>query len=418
MIRHARHPVVRNALALYGIQVANYVLPLFTFPYLARILHPDKFGLIAYSQAFVQYFATITEYGFGFSATRQVAIHRNDPDKLSRIFTAVMAAKLILMMGSFAIMTAVVFATPKLREEWPLYYITFLTVLGSFLFPVWLFMGLEKMQYITMREVGTRMLALLPIFIFVHRESDYLIAAGIQSGSMALAGLAGLIAVPKATRVKFVKISRADIAEAFADGWHYFLSTAAITLYTTSNIVVLGFVASRESVGYYAAAKRLIDAAKSLVSPISTALFPHVSRLAAESRAGALEFIQKNILRLSLPFVLISGGLLVAAPLVLSLAGGKRFSNPESILILRIMAPIPCVLAFAHSYATYFMLGLGYKKEWTRMIVMAGALNFVVLIPLLFITSPAIAVAITGTSIEVFVLARSYVFYRSRHADR
>ncbi|MDQ2901339.1 MAG: flippase [Acidobacteriota bacterium] len=418
MIRHARHPVVKNALALYGIQVANYVLPLFTFPYLARILHPDKFGLIAYSQAFVQYFATITEYGFGFSATRDVAIHRDDPDKLSRIFTAVMAAKLILMTGSFAIMTAIVFATPKLRAEWPLYYISFLTVLGSFLFPVWLFMGLEKMQYITMREVGTRMIALLPIFIFVHHESDYLIAAGIQSGSMALAGLAGLITVPKATRVKFVKISWDDIVEAFVDGWHYFLSAAAITLYTTSNIVVLGFVASRESVGYYAAAKRLIDAAKSLVSPISTALFPHVSRLAAESRAGALIFIRKNILRLSLPFVAISGGLLVAAPLVLSIAGGKRFSNPEAILILRIMSPIPCVLALAHSYATYFMLGLGYKKEWTRMIMMAGALNFVFLVPLLFATTPAIAVAITGTLVETFVLARSYVFYRSRHADR
>ncbi len=409
---------MRNALALYGVQVANYVLPLFTFPYLARILHPGKFGLIAFSQAFVQYFLTITEYGFAFSATREIAIHRDDPVKLSQIFTSVMAAKFLLMSGCLLVMTVIVFSVPILRADWPIYYISFLTVLGSFLFPVWLFQGLEKMQYITYREVGTRFLALLPIFIFVHHESDYLIAAGIQSGSLALAGLAGLFAVPKATSARFVKISFHDVWSALTEGWHIFLSTAAITLYTTSNMVILGFIASKEAVGYYAAAKRLIEAAKSLVSPISTAIYPHISRLAAKTRSGAIAFIEKNTWRLSLPFLLVSGVLIAGAPIVISIMYGPSFSNPETILLLRIMAPIPPVLALAHSYATYYMLGLGFKKEWSRMIMMAGVLNFVLLAPLLALTSPEIAVAITGTLVEVFVLARSYIFYRSRHAHR
>ena len=38
MKRYLRHPVVHNALALYGIQFAEYVLPMITVPYLARVL--------------------------------------------------------------------------------------------------------------------------------------------------------------------------------------------------------------------------------------------------------------------------------------------------------------------------------------------------------------------------------------------
>ena len=91
--RYFRSSVVRNALSLYGIQAANYILPWFTFPYLLRVLGVEKFGAIAFAQAFVSYFLVVTEYGFNFTATREISIHREDQLKLSQIFTATMLAK-------------------------------------------------------------------------------------------------------------------------------------------------------------------------------------------------------------------------------------------------------------------------------------------------------------------------------------
>ena len=413
MLRRLKdHPVFRNTVSLYGIQVAGYILPIFTFPYLARVLGAGKWGRIQWVGAFMGYFLAITEYGFNLSATREVSLNRNRLDVLCSIYTSTMVARLLLMILSFVLMTAIVFSFPRLRPDWDLFLISFLTVVGSVLFPQWLFQGLEKMEYITIREVGARFIGLMTIFFVVRSESDYLWAALVMSGSTALAGAVGLIYVRRLTGVTFTRTSIPELRKTMADGWHVFLSTAAIKVYTTSNMVILGWIAGDAEVGYYAAANKLIDAARGLVSPLSTAIFPHVSFRASESRQEAVSFIRRNLFRLTAPFAVISLGLFVLAPLLIHLIYVNKFD--EAIPLLRIMAPIPFVVAFGTSFATYFMLGLGYKKEWSNMIVTAGLLNFVVLLPLLAVCKPSTAVAITGVAIETFVLVRSYVFYKQK----
>src|SRR5205085_7415588 len=88
-----RHPVVRNALFLYGVQFSSYVFPLLTLPYLSRVLNPDRFGLVAFAQSFVWYFVTLTEYGFNLTATRRVAVERDNPEAVTLTFNSTLAAK-------------------------------------------------------------------------------------------------------------------------------------------------------------------------------------------------------------------------------------------------------------------------------------------------------------------------------------
>ena len=401
---------MRNALSLYGIQAANYILPWFTFPYLLRVLGAEKFGAISFAQAFVTYFQVVTEYGFNFTATREVSIYRDDQEKLSRIFSATMAAKTILMLGSLVVLSVVVLTVPMFRADAALYFISFLVVIANVVFPQWLFQGIEKMENITYREVGARLLGLAPTFLLVRGPGDYLVAAGVQSGSLLLAGLVGYLGFRRATTARLVPVSWAEVQRTLAEGWHVFISTAAITLYTRSNTVVLGLIASRAEVGYFSAAQRLVDAGKALVFPLTTAIFPHISRLSNESPEIAMAFIRRHTWKLTAPFALISALWLFGAPLVGRILFGPKFG--PSIRLLQVMSPIPMIVAIGSIYATYYMLGMGFKKEWSRLILSAGAFNFVILLPLLLVVKPTMAVAITSTVVELWVTAGAWIFYR------
>ena len=408
--RFFRNAIVRNALSLYSIQAATYILPWFTFPYVFRVIGPEKYGSIAFAAALIGYFQSVTEYGFNLTATREVSIHRNDPVKLSQIFSATMYAKAILMSGSFVVLAAIVMMVPRFRTEAPLFLVSFLVIVANLAFPVWLFQGLEKMESITYREVGARLIGLAPTFLLVKKPSDYLMVAAINSGSLLLAGGVGYIGFGKMTQARLTRVSFAEIRGTFAEGWNVFLSTAAITLYTRSNTFILGLVGTPAEVGYFSAAQRLIEAGKALVSPLTTAIYPHISRLSHVSPREGMDFLRRNTLRFILPFVLISAGLLWVAPPLGLLLLGRKFA--PSIPLLRIMSFTPLAFAVSGIYATFYMLGMGYKKEWSRLVMSAGAFNFIILVPLLIWTTPSIAVSITSFLVEVWVMAGAYWFFR------
>jgi hypothetical protein len=47
-------------------------------PHLLRVLSPEHFGLTAFAQAVMACFVTLNDYGFNLSATRELAICRDD----------------------------------------------------------------------------------------------------------------------------------------------------------------------------------------------------------------------------------------------------------------------------------------------------------------------------------------------------
>ena len=109
--------VIRNAGALVLIQLATYLLPLITMPYLVRTLGLDKYGLVAYAQALNGYFVILTDFGFAYSATRSISVSRHDPDEKCRIASAVIVIRLALLAVSAVIMTALLLLVAESARE-------------------------------------------------------------------------------------------------------------------------------------------------------------------------------------------------------------------------------------------------------------------------------------------------------------
>lgn len=62
------------------------------------------------------------------------------------------------------------------------------------------------------------------------------------------------------------------------------------------------------------------------------------------------------------------------------------------------------------------MLGFGYEKEYSNIVLRATLLNFLIVVPLLYLIWAPMAVCITGLCIEVFMTAATYLFYK-RHRE-
>ena len=133
---HERKTVINNVAFLSVLQTITYLLPAVVLPYLFRVIGPEKFGLIAFAQAFVQYFMILTDYGFSITATKEISLCRHEPAKVCRAFSSVMTVKIALSFLSLITLGLLVYFIPKFRSDWLVYVFSFGAVIGNTLFPL------------------------------------------------------------------------------------------------------------------------------------------------------------------------------------------------------------------------------------------------------------------------------------------
>lgn len=396
--------VRHNIAALFTLQAANYLLPLITLPYLVRVLGVEHYGRIAFAQAFIQYFAMLADYGFNLSATRSVAVLREDVEALSRLVSAVMLVKLFLMLTGFVAMLGIVLLVPVFNRDWPLYVLVYLTVVGNALFPAWLFQGLERMRQITVLIVLARLLMVVAIFVLVRREQDYHLAAALQAGGMVLAGVGALLTLPRLVVLRWHWPGWHELHKVVADGWHVFLSTAGINLYTSSNVFILGLLTNHSVVGYYSAAEKLVKAALGLIDPVSQAVYPHIATLASRSRDAALAFIARLLRLQSLVALALSLLLYFMAEPLVGVLFGARFE--PSVRVIEWLAALPFAIGLSNVFGIQTMLNFDMKLAFNRIIIASGLINLVLIIPLAYwhgAVGAAISVLITEYSVTMLM---------------
>jgi PST family polysaccharide transporter len=416
-----RHPlsdgrrVLGNFFSLSIVQFANYLAPLITLPYLFRVLGPSNYGLTELARAVSVYFLMLTDYGFSLSATQEISVHRDDPRKVSEVFSSVMLLKFLLLILSSLVLSLIVFAVPKLRADWPVYFLSFGNVIGMWLFPIWLFQGLERMKYIPMLNVTAKTLVVAGIFVFIQNPSDYMLAPLLQSAGTILIGLAGLILALYKFPVRFQVPSIGVLKRELANGWHLFLSKMATTLYTTSNVVILGLLTDNTFVAYYAAPDKIVRAAvDGLQVPLSQAIFPHIGRLASQSKQAALRFTAKVAKLACVITLAISAGLFVTAPYLAGIVMDKQAA--QGVPVIRVLSLLPLIIALSNTFGVQVMVNFGLKKLLTRILAVAGVLDIILALSL---AAPfkQVGVAIASLTTETFVTAVMFVALRKNGLD-
>lgn len=157
-------------LSLSVVQGINFVIPLLVMPFVISKIGTAAFGVIAVAQVLMIYLSTICDYGFNITATRDIAINKEDPVKVSSIFFTVLFTKLILTIFIFLFMLIAALLIPALTEHFQLYIFAFSIVIGQTITVNWIFQGLEKMQFISVCTLLSRLLFLVLIFMFIRER--------------------------------------------------------------------------------------------------------------------------------------------------------------------------------------------------------------------------------------------------------
>ncbi|MGB9980284.1 flippase [Methanobacterium sp.] len=402
--------ITGNILSLFSLQGLTYLLPLITFPYLTRVLGPEKYGLIAFATAFIAYFQIFTDYGFNLSATREISINREDNVQLSKIFSSVIFSKFLLMIISFIIVSIVIFSIDKFKTNWILYYATFGLVIGNLLLPSWFFQGMEKMRYISILNIITSLLFTVSIFIFVRGANDYLYVPLINSVGAIIIGIIAIRIILKDFKIKLIIPSKEDIKAQLKNGWHIFVSTVAISFYTTSNVFVLGIFASTAIVGYYSAAERIIYMALGLFGPISQSLYPYISSIASKSKQNAANIVKKVTVYMTSFTFIISIVIFFTAGLILNILAGHQFDN--SIIILRILSFLPLVVGLSNVFGVLFLFALGYSNRVSRVQAIVGVCYPLLLVPMTYYLKD-IGTALSFLVVESIITLLFWKIYRN-----
>ena len=362
-----------NFVFLSFLQVANYIFPLITLPYLVRVLGLEKFGLIAFAQAFISYFQILTDYGFNLSATREISIHRENKEKVSEIFSAVMIIKFFLLLVSLIIMTAIVFSFNKFRQEKLIYFLTFGMVLGQTLFPIWLFQGLEKMKYITFLNILAKLIFTLAIFILIKNTSDYIYAPLLNSLGYIIAGLAALWIIIKDFDVKFNIPIFEKLNFYLKDGWIFFKTNAFISAYRGTNVFILGLITNNTITGYYSIAETILKGVQTIQSPLGQALYPFFCSKYVKDEANFKTYHFKYLKLIISIYIILALLLILFSGFITKIITG--FNIYQISLNIKVLSAVVFIGGMNYYFGILGLIPLKLEENFVKYVFIAGFSN-------------------------------------------
>ena len=399
--------LLSNFLSLGIVQGLNFLLPLLVVPYLLYTLGVEVFGLLAMATAFIAYFMILSDYGFNITATREISVYRENPEKLNEIVSSVLMIKVLLMLLGFSILLLSLFVFDTLGDDALIYLLTFGMVMGQVFFPIWFFQGMEKMGYIAILNIVAKLFFLIAILLFVKDKEDAYLVPLLNSLGFMVVGVVSLFYMHKTFKIRFVWQSYSVLRKYFLLGWHVFLSRMAVVFYTSSNIFILGLFTSHTVVGYYAIADKVISALVSLGDILNQAFFPYLSKKWEENRQNYYQIFYKVLKGLVLGMVLMAMVVAWWASDIVRLLSGQAIEITTELLQIMSLTLIlfPLGGLFSQSFVTQQQSVYVTKSTfWTLLVnlILVGTL-----IPLYGVYGLALAMIL----VQMFHFYLNYLYF-------
>ncbi|MBC2173159.1 oligosaccharide flippase family protein [Listeria booriae] len=359
----------KNYLYVLFYQFIIVVTPLFTTPYVSRVLGATNIGIDAYANSVVQIFLVFILLNVGVYGRKQIAEAENR-HALKTTFAGIYLMQCLcgLLVSSVYVVFVWMVGSYQL-----IFMIYGLMLLAYALDISWFFIGREQVKRIMMRNTVVRLLSIACIFLFVNDASDLWLYVLINSAAL----LIGQLVTWSALFADLGKIhfSFRAMKKHVAPMLLLSVIPCVSLLYTAVNKVILGNVAGATEVGYYNQAFKLYTICMGFVSALSTVIVPRMAmHFKKGDQAKFRQFVNFSIRYVSISTVPLTFGLIGIATTFVPLFLGAAFAPATHNVML--FAPCLFLAGVADILGLQILLITNQSKKYTLSIIIGSIVSF------------------------------------------
>ncbi|HFK5507341.1 flippase [Elizabethkingia anophelis] len=365
--------LIKNIASLGVVQMVNFIFPLITVPYVSRIIGPEGYGIINYATAFIVYFTLLIAYGFDLTATRRIS-KNPEINNVSMIASEVLLARFgLFIVSSLFFILSYLYIEPLSRTG-IISIILFIGTISTVISPQFIFQGFQDLGIFAKVNFIRGILNTILVFILIKKSSDYLWLPILTASFSIIINIFLFFYSQNKFNIRYKIVDFNRIMKLILDEKMIFFSTVVISLYTSTNTVILGFFADNNEVGYYTTSQNFLNIVNSVLSiPLATALYPYIGKAFGNSKEEGLEKI-----RIVTPIIFYltffaSLIVLIFAPITIKIFYGHKFDL--AIPALRITAFLPFVVSMSNVFGIQVMLNLNLDKVFFKTTLIASVLG-------------------------------------------
>ena len=369
-------------LSVYGFgQLFNLVTPLLVVPYIVSVCGEENFGKTAVGMAIAFFLIVFIDFGSDIIGVREVAVNRDNPEVLNKIFTTTYVVKGIILLLVLTVASIIFHSFPYFKSEKIMFTLGLSVLIGQFLNPTWFLQGIENVKWITLLNIVSKCIYLLGIFFTIKKESDYIYVNLWWGLGMIVSNFLVFIWIIKKHQFSFLLVNKDEVFKHIRNDFSMFSSQIFVSLQLYAPVVLISYFGNNLMAGQYRIVEQIIVIFKTYIFLFFNYVFPKVCYLIeTDFKRGLKNWIIYN----GINFVFVTLGMLFFHIYSYEIVS---YFNPTNRYVLsnllEVAVFVPLILAISIPLKQ-LVLAFNYKRFYvylTSVMVLFNLLAIVFLLP-------------------------------------
>ena len=369
-------------LSVYGFgQLFNLVTPLLVVPYIVSVCGEENFGKTAVGMAIAFFLIVFIDFGSDIIGVREVAVNRDNPEVLNKIFTTTYVVKGIILLLVLTVASIIFHSFPYFKSEKIMFTLGLSVLIGQFLNPTWFLQGIENVKWITLLNIVSKCIYLVGIFFTIKKESDYIYINLWWGLGMIVSNFLVFIWIIKKHQFSFLMVNKDEVFKHIRNDFSMFSSQIFVSLQLYAPVVLISYFGNNLMAGQYRIVEQIIVIFKTYIFLFFNYVFPRICYLIeTDFKRGLKNWIIYN----GVNFVFVTMGMLFFHIYSYEIVS---YFNPTNRYVLsnllEVAVFVPLILAISIPLKQ-LVLAYNYNRFYvylTSVMVLFNLLAIVILLP-------------------------------------